>query len=195
MLSNLLERLKTAPPRGYRPGETLRRALSDLRGVLQEAETEGTGAAIRIGGIACTVRERVEEQFLMHVVSLDFLMHVAIPAVPALIRIHNTGIVTRTGIACSVAAAQRQEVAAVTRQMEQDRTLEAALTRLAFRRCEITGSPGGWSVRIEPYGLSEVVNRMPPLRRYIGLGDGEAQALAAALVALHGILSPAAAAA
>jgi hypothetical protein len=136
------------------------------------------------------VREIVERHFLMHVVALEFILHVPAAAVPGgRIRVRNTGLVSRAGIACAVTAPDRAMLKPLTGRIETDRELRNALMRLDFRRCEIIGSEEGWTVRIEPYGASEVVNRMPSFRRYIRLSKDQAEALAAALSAFARILA------
>jgi hypothetical protein len=191
MAASVLELFRRHPP-GYSPGVTLGRALADLQGtfVAGEVDKAGTVLGFSEGSLSCEVRESVERHFLMHIVGLEFALHVPAVAVPgARIRVRNTGLLFRTGIACVVPAQFRTMLKPLMERIESDRELENALMKLDFRRCEINGSEQGWTVRIEPYGASEVVNRMPSFRRYIRLGREQAGAMAEALNAFGGIFA------
>lgn len=190
MLPKLFKGAAGGAPKGYLPGATLRRALPELRGVLLDSGVSGSICALQTPDdtLHCQVRERVEEQFLMHVVSLEFFMQLPGPAVEGSFEIRNTGWVTRTGITCATPRNRRGALAGITEKLKGDRELKEALMQLVFKRCEITGSAAGWLVRLETFGLSEVVNRVPPLRRYIGVGKEEPGALVAALFSLQRLL-------
>ena len=190
MVAVLLEQFRRSPP-GYSPGVTLRRALADLRDVFAAGPQHGASAALKSaeGSLSCEVRETVERHFLMHIVGLEFILHATAAAVPgARIRVRNTGLLHRTGIVCTVTTPHRTALKALTKRIEGDNELRDALMSLDFRRCELVGSERGWTVHIEPYGASEVVNRMPSFRRYIRLEREQAGALAGALSAFRRIL-------
>ena len=191
LIINTLRGVFAQPPPGFRPGVTLEHALAELPAGLAVATTGASSAILRTtdGGLECAVRERVERHFLMHIVALEFEMNVPAAALPGgRIEVRNTGILFRTGIACTVPGKQRTALQAVTERIEADQALHRALMNLNFRHCTLVGSAEGWSVRLEPYGASEVVNRRPAFRRYIRLGREQADALVTALGAFSRIL-------
>lgn len=192
MLIKSARQLLERPPRGYQAGATLRRALPEVKGGqgFAGAGPAATGLRLPGGEILCEVRERVERHFLMHIVALEFVLQVPAKAPHgARLSLTNTGMLFPTGVACRVPAGLRGALQGLAGQLENDPELNEALTRLNFRRCEVTGTEGGWTVRLEPFGGSEVVNRMPSFRRYIRLGDEQAGFLVAALKAFYRILS------
>ena len=180
------------PPTGYLPGATLARMLAQARGILAAAATNppaGATLATPDGRLTFEVRERVERHFLMHVVALEFTLKVPAAAVPGgRIAIRNTGLWSRTGIACAVPARYREALKPVSQRLADDPALVAALMAFDFRRCELTGSEEGWTVCIEPYGASEVVNRMPSFRRYLRLAKEQADLLVIALKTIERLL-------
>jgi hypothetical protein len=180
------------PPQGYVPGLTLGRALAELQGALPVATTGTTTALLGSAGagLDCEVRERVERHFLMHLVGLELVLKVPAQAVPgARFTIRNTGMLFRTGIACAVPSRHRHLVRNLAEQLDRDVVLTAAFMGFDFRRCEITGTAEGWTVLLEPFGASEVVNRMPSFRRYLRLGREQVSALVDALQALQRLLA------
>jgi hypothetical protein len=191
MTLNLFKRLFDQPPHGFQPGVTLAHAVAELRGTLAVTMAGASGAVLRTtdGEMECAVRERVERHFLMHIVALEFELNVPSVALPGgRIEVRNTGLLFRTGIACTVPGKQRAALQAVTDRIEADQILQKALISLNFRRCTLVGGEEGWSVLLEPYGASEVVNRRPSFRRYIRLGKEQADALVLALTAFRRIL-------
>jgi hypothetical protein len=191
MTLNLFKRLFDQPPPGFQPGVTLAHAVAELRGTLGVTSAAASCAVLRTtnGELECAVRERVERHFLMHIVALEFVLNVPSVALPGgRIEVRNTGLLFRTGIACTVPGKQRAPLQAVTQRIEADRMLQRALMSLNFRRCALVGGEEGWSVLLEPYGASEVVNRRPSFRRYIRLGKEQTDALVMALTAFRRIL-------
>jgi hypothetical protein len=191
MTLNLFKRLFDQPSPGFQPGVTLAHAVAELRGTLALTTAAASRAVLRTtdGSLECAVRERVERHFLMHIVALEFELSVPAVALPGgRIEVRNTGLLFRTGIACAVPGKQRAALHAVTERIEGDHMLKRALMILNFRSCTLVGGEEGWSVRLEPYGASEVVNRRPSFRRYISLGKEQADALVMALTAFRRIL-------
>ena len=160
------------PPPGYSPGAALRHVLKELGGDFVCTRVETTGAQLKAiaSHLPCLVTERVERHFLMHIVAHEFRFNVPGAALPgAEIDVRNTGLLFRKGIACSVPAKLKTALKTVTDRIEGDEPLRAILMKLDFRSCRVRGSEEGWSVCLEPYGASEVVNRKPSFRRYIRL--------------------------
>lgn len=180
-----------APP-GFRPGHTLASALDDLRNGFRFLEVNGGEAVLqaREGGLIIRAIERLERHFQMHLVSLDMTLAVAgRVAAGTCIAVRNTGLLRRTGITCAVSTKDRGKVTQLVRQLIADPALKEALMELDFRRCILESTEQGWLVTIEPYGASEVVNRMPSFRRYIRLDTGQVHALKGAFTALQRILA------
>lgn len=192
MIVAAMHRWFNQAPAGFRPGHTLACALDDLRTDFKFLEVNGGEAVLqaREGGLIVRVVERLERHFQMHLVSLDLTLAVA-GRVEAGIRlaIRNTGLLRRTGITCAVSTKDRGKVAPLVRQLTADPALKKALMELDFRRCILESTAQGWLVTIEPYGASEVVNRMPSFRRYIRLDAGQVQALQVAFTALQRVLT------
>ena len=191
MTLNLFKRLFDQPPPGFQPGVTLGRALAELRGRVEFTKTDVSKAVLHTidGNLNFEVQERVERHFMMHIVALKFTQNVPSVAVPgARIDVRNTGLLFRTGMACATPARYRRDLQPIIYRLEGDRELAAALMALDFRRCQVLGTGHGWCVCIEPYGASEVVNRMPSFRRYIRLEKSQGGALVAALQAFRRIL-------
>jgi len=184
MTTGWFKRLFNQPPPGFRPGATLRRVLVELREHLAVTAADASTATLTTGDgkLSCEAREVVERHFLMHIVALEFVLHVPAIAVPgARLTVRHTGMLFRTGIAYAASSQDEAALKAVTARLEGDGAMGKVLMGLDFRRCELVGSEEGWTVRIEPYGASEVVNRMPSFRRYIRLGREQAGALVTAL--------------
>jgi hypothetical protein len=170
MIVTQLKKWFNQPPPGYQPGHALLCALSDLRKAFIPKFVEMSGAVFTNsdGGVVLNVRERVERHFQMHIVSLEMRLSVASAVEPGIcIDIRNTGLLFRTGIVCSVTPKHREAVKVLTKRIMEDSELSRALMLLDFRRCCLESTDHGWSLMIEPYGASEVVNRMPSFRRYI----------------------------
>jgi Protein of unknown function (DUF3156) len=191
MIRGLCQRLFNQPPPGFRPGATLGRVLAELQGKLSVTTADTASAVLSTadGKLSCEAREIIERHFLMHIVGLEFMLHVPAIAVPgARVQVRHTGMLFRTGIAYAAASKHGAALKAVTERLKGDGAMEKILMGLDFRRCELLGSEDGWTVRIEPYGASEVVNRMPSFRRYIRLGREQANALVMALNAFRRVL-------
>jgi hypothetical protein len=191
MVRRFLKGLFNQPPPGFRPGVTLGRALAELRGRLAVTMAGASSAVLSSvdGSLNCEVRETVERHVLMHIVGLEFVLNVPAAAVPgARVRVRHTGMLFRTGIAYVASSKYGAALKAVIERLEGDEVMGKVLMGLDFRRCELVGSEEGWAVHIEPYGASEVVNRMPSFRRYIRLGREQANALVLALNAFRLVL-------
>lgn len=192
MLWERFNKLWNRPPGAYKAGATLQRVLPELQGALAVTAEGNDWASLRDakGSFSCEMTERIERHFLMHIVAVVLELRVQAPVTPgARIVVFNTGTLKPTGIKCRVSRRHRAAVQGLVERIHGDQALEKALMGLNFRRCEIVAEDSGWVVRLEPYGGSEVVNRMPAFRRYIRLGKGQACQLAKALRALHRILS------
>lgn len=192
MIRALIKKCFDQAPPGYRSGNTLLCALSDLREAFRPQVVEMAAAVFTNsdGSMQLNVRERVERHFQMHIVSLEMRLSVASAVEPGIrIDIRNTGLLFRTGIACSVASRHRETVKGLTERIMDDPGLSRALMSLDFRRCCLESSDQGWSVLIEPYGASEVVSRMPSFRRYIRMDRRQVQALEEAFRSFRPILT------
>jgi len=188
----LVKKLWNKPPSGYAAGTTLRRIQTELQGRLTTVSTEGTRAQLeeKGGRFRCVVEERVEAHFMMHVVTAEFVLHVPAAVAPgAKLSLQNSGIIRKTGIRCRTSRRWQEELKQLCAALEQDTAVGAALMGLNFRNCQIEATEAGWTVRLEPYGGSEVVNRLPAFRRYIRLGQQQVDYLVLALDALNRVLT------
>ncbi|MGZ0701292.1 DUF3156 family protein [Pseudomonas piscis] len=175
---NLFE-LWHRPPSGYRPGLTLSQLRRDLAGL----DCLGQGAAgvtfhCPRRNLAFDVTECPQAQFLMHIVVCQW--HLRIPAAGpgrASIGLRHTGAIRRQGVAAKLQAGEQADWAPLMQRLCQDPLLLAQLLPLDFKRLELHRDDQGWQVRLEHFGASEVVNRLPGMRRYIRLNAVQREAL------------------
>ncbi|MCE0914239.1 DUF3156 family protein [Pseudomonas sp. NMI760_13] len=165
MSASWLEHL-TGPraPAGYRPGATLQRVgrnlgLTDLQ--------SATSFTYREDGPRIEVRERTESHLLMHLVMCEFILRVPARDQGRLrAELHHTGALRRSGVTCRRRGGDQ---ALFERLDARLAAVHAILMPLDFKRLAIDCQDGLWQVTLEHMGASEVVNRMPALRRYIPL--------------------------
>ncbi len=161
-------------PAGYLPGVLLSRLRHDMGTLECEPRSDGL-VLFRAGDIEFLAQERVEPHFLMHEVSTQFIFHVPGSAPgDRHLQIRHRGSWKRTGIECIPPDAR----------LEADASLTEALLPLDFTHCELAQDAQGWQCRLTHFGASEVVYRMPPLRRYVRLSAGQRDALLATFRAL-----------
>jgi len=187
-----LQQAWNAPPRGYAPGVTLARVAHDLNGLRARALSperwrfDQSGASWHFD-----VLERVQPQFLMHVVSSRFIMPVpGSEAGDARIALTHTGAWRRSGLNWRIKRGERTRLQPLLARLDADEMLREALMALDFHVFELAQDENGWRVETEPYGASEVVVRFPAMRRYIRLTRDHAQHLVNALARLQGKLRP-----
>ena len=188
----LFEKLWNKSPLGYAAGATLKRVQAELQGRLITISTDGIRAQLeeKDGRFRCAVEERVESHYMMHIVAAEFVLQVSGAVVPgAKISLYNGGLIRKKGVRCHILRPRQEELKQLCAALEQDTTVGAALTGLNFRNCQIEATETGWTVRLEPYGGSEVVNRVPAFRRYIRLGSEQVDYLVLALHALNRVLT------
>ncbi len=188
----LVKKFWNKQPAGYAAGATLRRIQAELQRRLTTVSTEGTRALLEGNGgrFRCAVEERVESHFMMHIVTAEFALHVPAAVAPgAKLNLNNSGLLRKRGIRCRTSRRWQEELKQLCAALEQDAAVSAALTGLNFRNCQIEAIETGWSIRLEPYGGSEVVNRLPAFRRYIRLGPEQVDCLVLALHALSRVLN------
>lgn len=175
---------------GYRKGATLARALLDLGGRCTsdrdgaQAELSTTDGALRIH-----VCEKVQSQFMMHVVTLEFGLR--IPCALAntyVVDICHTGMLRRRALEFKVKRGARGDFQTLLLRLSGSTVLSETLMLLDFQRCQVIAGASGYRVCIEHYGASEVVTRMPALRRYIRLTQVQSGALLDALSAFRDLL-------
>jgi len=179
-----------APPRGYVPGNTLARVAHDLSGLRtaplspERWRFDQPGASWQFD-----VLERVQPQFLMHIVSSQFVMPVmGSDAGEARITLTHSGAWRRTGLNWRIKHGEAAVLQPLLTRLDADKALYDALMALDFHVFELIQDDTGWRVETEPYGASEVVVRFPAMRRYIRLTREQAQYLVNALARLQGKL-------
>jgi len=186
----MFRRLLDKPPAGYRPGVTLQHLQRNLGLASLAGETAGRGTFTVAGGLQVAVAERVESQWLMHLVMTEFSVQVpALRQCTLSLELRHHGALRRTGVGCARIRGDAAWGRQVKNALERDPALHAALMPLDFKRLHLQASAGQWRVTLEHMGASEVVNRVPAFRRYIRLEDRQRHYLLAALTALHQRLS------
>jgi len=180
------------PPQHYQAGLTLQRLAHDLYGL------DATPINARCYQFNqpnaqwnFEVLEKVQPQFLMHIVNCCFVMKVT-PSSPgkSRIRIMHSGLWRRTGLRWKIIDGNAHLLQPVILRLQADQPLCQALMALDFQRVELIQSDQGWHVEAEPYAASEVVLRFPAMRRYIHLDYSQAQYLLNTLARLQGKLRP-----
>ncbi|MGC5698946.1 DUF3156 family protein [Pseudomonas sp. NFXW11] len=178
------------PPSGYRPGVTLGQLRRDLAGL----DFTPNGAAQGVfrcpqSALAFEVQERPQAQFLMHIVVCQWCMRVPV-ARPgsARISLRHTGAIRRQGVAARLLAGAAVPWAPLLQRLDSDPQLLARLLPLDFKHLELQRDGQGWQVRLEHFGASEVVNRLPGFRRYIRLSAEQRIALLGSFTELYRLL-------
>lgn len=176
------------PPSGYRPGVTLGQLRRDLAG-LECAVASPTRAQFSTGDLEFEVEERAQAQLLMHIVVCEFVLRVPSQQTEAAkIVLRHTGAIRRQGVAARLSEGSVQAMAPLLARLHADAPLLAALLPLDFKRLELIRDAQGWQVRLEHFGASEVVNRLPGFRRYIRLTQEQRAALLATFTRLYSLL-------
>ncbi|AZC24626.1 DUF3156 family protein [Pseudomonas sessilinigenes] len=167
------------PPSGYRPGLTLNQLRRDLAGLEFDGQgmARGTFRCLQ-RGLAFEVAECPQAQFLMHIVACQWSMRVpcAGPG-QARITLRHTGAIRRQGVAARLQVGDSADWAPLLQRLCRDRQLLEVLLPLDFKRLELCRDERGWQVTLEHFGASEVVNRLPGMRRYIRLNTEQREAL------------------
>jgi|GEM_PF-359444 len=187
----LLKTYWNKQPSGYVAGSVLQRIAKELDGRFKVAGRNGNSLRLieKDGRFSCCVAERVEAHFMMHIVATQLTLDIPAPKnLDVILKINNSGWFRRTGIRCLAPRQKREEWADLCAAVEQDKNLQTALHALNFRTCQIRGTESGWQVLIEPFGGSEVVNRLPSFRRYLRLGHEQTDSLVLGLLSLNRIL-------
>lgn len=176
------------PPSGYRPGVTLGQLRHDLAGLECEVASP-TRVQFSTGDLEFEVQERAQAQLLMHIVVCEFVLRVPSQQTEATkIVLRHTGAIRRQGVAARLREGSAQAMAPLLERLHADAPLLAALLPLDFKRLELQRDAQGWQVRLEHFGASEVVNRLPGFRRYIRLTHEQRAALLATFTRLYSLL-------
>ncbi len=186
----LIGRSRERSVAGYRKGETLARALLDLGGrCFGERDGAQADLVTTDGALSFHVREKVHSQFMMHVVTLEFALRVpGAPAGTGMVNISHTGMLRRRALEFKVKRGAHGDFQPLLVTLSASSALSEALMALDFQSCQVHADARGYSICIEHYAASEVVSRMPALRRYIRLTQPQSGALLGALIALRALL-------
>jgi hypothetical protein len=180
------------PPAGYRPGALLARLRQDFARLEYEALDDARARFhcpdLRLDFLA---EERVHAQFLMHVVTTNFLHYLPCDAgSPARIRVRHRGAWTRQGLECVITRGSEDvSVHEAVRRLSTDTALETAMLPLDFTDFELERQPTRWVVTLVHYGASEVVYRFPATRHYVRLVPEQLQAILQTFARLSNLLS------
>jgi hypothetical protein len=182
-------------PAGYRPGSLLYRLRDDLRHL--DCQPLGdTHVRFRSAerNLEFQAEERVEAQFLMHVVTTCFSHRVPHSAPGrAQLTIRHSGSWKRTGIVCSAPEGSHEITRRLASTLSSDPDLVSALLPLDFSLCELAQDGQGWRVRIVHFGACEVVYRVPPIRQYVRLTAAQLDAMLTSFHVLDRLLNSTAA--
>ncbi|OLF53721.1 DUF3156 family protein [Pseudomonas chlororaphis] len=178
------------PPSGYRPGATLNQLCRDLPGLDWVPLAPGAARfAWAEGGLVFEVQELPQAQFLMHLVVCEFRLQIpARPGPAARIDLRHTGAIRRQGFTACLKQGTPEEWAELLQRLGSDPQLLEALLPLDFKRLQLRRGEQGWTVCLEHFGASEVVNRLPGFRRYIRLSAEQRGALLATFKRLRQLL-------
>ncbi|AIO69690.1 DUF3156 family protein [Burkholderia oklahomensis] len=181
--------LAPGPVPGYRRGATLARVAADLEATLAMPD-DGDAARMTLSdGIALRADERVDRQFLLHTVSVQLERTLAGPDANGSASIAASGWVRRGPVAATLARGADAHFAARVATLLATPALDAPLAALDLTYCELVASGPRWTLRIVPFGGSEVVGRMPSFRRYVRLADAQRDALRAAFAGFETALA------
>ncbi|MCY1506484.1 hypothetical protein D9M68_407360 [compost metagenome] len=189
MFRKLSETFRNAPS-GYRPGATLAQVRRNLAGMRFDELEPARGRFSTVDGeLAFEVRELPQSQFLMHLVLSEFVLQVPAARQGELrFECAHSGALRRRGIVCWQRAGDPLAGARIIERLIDSTELREVLLPLDFRRLTLERGKGGWTVRLEHMGASEVVNRMPSFRRYIRLDRDQRFYLLATLARLQRLL-------
>lgn len=178
------------PPSGYCPGVTLNQLRRDLAGLDCVPLAPGLARFVDAdGGLGFEVQERAQAQLLMHIVVCEFRLLVpGRQGDDARLELRHTGAVRRQGVAARLKQGEAAEWEGLLAQLQSDPALLECLLPLDFKRLELQRQEGIWQVRLEHFGASEVVNRLPGFRRYIRLSAEQRAALLATFCRLNHLL-------
>ncbi|NBF03089.1 DUF3156 family protein [Pseudomonas sp. Fl5BN2] len=177
-------------PSGYRPGWTLGQVRRDLQGLdfSPHSTVMGTFRCPQ-SGLEFTLVERPQAQFLMHIVVCEWCLRVPSDRPgQARIVLRHTGAIRRQGVAARLVAGEPAEWQPLLHSLCNDPRLLGELLPLDFKRLELRRDEQGWQVRLEHFGASEVVNRLPGFRRYIRLSVEQRAALLGSFTQLYALL-------
>jgi hypothetical protein len=181
-----------ASPSGYRPGSLMGRLRGDL-GVLECQPLGDSCTRFRAADrkLEFQAEERVEAQFLMHVVTTEFscLFPGSAPGHNRL-AIRHSGAWKRTGIVCSAPGTGDEAARSLASQLSNDADLARVLLPLDFTHFELLQDHLGWRARVVHFGACEVVYRVPPIRQYVRLAPAQLDALLATFDVLKRLLAP-----
>ncbi|KVN16736.1 MULTISPECIES: DUF3156 family protein [unclassified Burkholderia] len=174
---------------GYRRGATLARVAADLGAALAAADDGGAARMALDDGVELRATERVDRQFLLHTVSVQLERTLAGPDAHGLASIAASGWVRRGPAVAAVERNADARFGALVPALLAAPALGAPLAALDLTYCVIVARGPCWTLRIAPFGGSEVAGRMPSFRRYVRLADTQRDALRAAFAGFEAALA------
>ncbi|HCT4453155.1 TPA: DUF3156 family protein [Klebsiella aerogenes] len=158
----------------------------DLAGWPSEKLSESS-AMLRLNDVtAVTFSVRQKRLFMASIHSCEFVVEgpVTRPA-RGKIRAHQSGWLKRLPIRF-IGSKESAELAGYLNGFPN---LQQTLSELDYRRFSLTFDDSGWRCCIEPWAASEVVCKMPPLRRYLKLEAQQRMLLLSVLTMINQAVS------
>ncbi|MBK0097437.1 DUF3156 family protein [Erwinia sp. S63] len=102
------------------------------------------------------------------------------------IQIHQPGWLRRQAVEFR---SRKMAGKAIAAHLNRFANLRQTLSELHYRRIELSFDTKGWHCTIEPWAASEVICRMPPLRRYLRLEKQQRMLLLSSLNMINEVLN------
>ncbi|ALR75879.1 DUF3156 family protein [[Enterobacter] lignolyticus] len=140
----------------------------DLAGWPTEKRSERSGVLRLSDSAEVTYSQRQKRLFMASIQSCEFSVEGPVNRpLQGKIRAHQSGWFTRHPV--TFVAGKRAAADAAAAWLNGFPNLQATLSELDYRRFSLMITDQKWCCTIEPWGASEVVCKLPPLRRYLRL--------------------------
>ena len=167
----------TRSPAVYLVGETLSRLKSNLVPHPLILLASGHAELSLPDGSTVHIEERIKRLFMAHIVTCPFHYQGKTPSTQVFdIKVRHTGWLKRTGVRF-MTTSHHEETQALIARLTGDAQLTSLLMCLDFRHCHLAVANQQWDLVVEHFSASDVVCRIPPLRRYLPLLATQRKAL------------------
>lgn len=140
----------------------------DLAGWRTEKRSERSGVLYLSESAEVSYRQRQKRLFMASIQSCEFSVEGAVNRpLQGNVRAHQRGWFKRYPV--TFLAGKRAAAGEVASWLNGFPNLQTTLSELDYRRFSLAIADDKWCCTIEPWGASEVVCKLPPLRRYLRL--------------------------